>query len=241
MRAASEIPAKRPRDPRLDFFRGIAMFIIFLAHTPGNWWAGWIPARFGFSDATEIFVFCSGMASAIAFGRVFEERGVLMGTSRILFRAWQVYWAHIGLFLAVLVLMVGADKLLGTGNHYVASLNLQVFLEDAGTNLLGLLTLTYVPNYFDILPMYLVILLLVPVMVVARWQHPALPFVIMGALWAFAAARWLDLPAEPWSSREWFFNPFSWQLVFFTGFALMRGWLPKPPIDKRLVASPWLS
>ncbi len=235
MRAASEIPAKRPRDPRLDFFRGIAMFIIFLAHTPGNWWAGWIPARFGFSDATEIFVFCSGMASAIAFGRVFEERGVLMGTSRILFRAWQVYWAHIGLFLAVLVLMVGADKLLGTGNHYVASLNLQVFLEDAGTNLLGLLTLTYVPNYFDILPMYLVILLLVPVMVVARWQHPALPFVIVGALWAFAAARWLDLPAEPWSSREWFFNPFSWQLVFFTGFALMRGWLPKPPIDKRLV------
>jgi len=54
--------APRVRDPRLDFFRGVAMFIILLAHTPGNPWTLWIPARFGFSDATEIFVFCSGMA-----------------------------------------------------------------------------------------------------------------------------------------------------------------------------------
>ena len=60
--------AVRVRDPRLDFYRGIAMFIILCAHTPGNFFTSWIPARWGFSDATEIFVFCSGMASAIAFG-----------------------------------------------------------------------------------------------------------------------------------------------------------------------------
>ena len=52
------VPVSTVRDPRLDFYRGIAMFIILLAHTPGNWWTLWIPARFGFSDATEIFVFC---------------------------------------------------------------------------------------------------------------------------------------------------------------------------------------
>ena len=72
----------RPRDPRLDFFRGIAMFIILLAHTPGNPWTLWIPARFGFSDATETFVFCSGMASAIAFGAVFDRHGVPCGRVR---------------------------------------------------------------------------------------------------------------------------------------------------------------
>ncbi|MGJ8612310.1 MAG: OpgC domain-containing protein, partial [Octadecabacter sp.] len=54
----------RVRDIRLDFFRGIAMFIILFAHTPGNYFTNWIPARWGFSDATEMFVFCSGMASA---------------------------------------------------------------------------------------------------------------------------------------------------------------------------------
>lgn len=204
------------------------MFIIFIAHMPGNWWAGWIPARFGFSDATEIFVFCSGMASAIAFGRIFEERGFLLGTARILYRAWQVYWAHVALFFVVVVVMVAADRLLGTNGHYVGSLNLHAFFERAPENLLGLLTLTYAPNYFDILPMYLVILLFVPVMVAARRTHWALPFLLMALIWAVAWGRWLDLPAEPWSNRAWFFNPFSWQLVFFTGFAFMRGWLPAP-------------
>jgi len=46
----------------------------------------------------------------------------------------------------------------------------------------------------------------------------------------------LAFPAEPWSDREWFFNPFGWQLIFFTGFAFMRGWLPKPPVTTPLVA-----
>ena len=67
------------------------MFIILIAHVPGNWLTLWIPARFGFSDATETFVFCSGMASAIAFGRVFRDRGLLMGTARVAHRIWQVY------------------------------------------------------------------------------------------------------------------------------------------------------
>ncbi|MGB0904763.1 MAG: OpgC domain-containing protein, partial [Mangrovicoccus sp.] len=83
----------RIRDPRLDFFRGIAMFIILFAHIPGNWWTLWIPARFGWSDATEIFVFCSGMASAIAFGGAFARKGWWLGTARVAFRIWQVYWA----------------------------------------------------------------------------------------------------------------------------------------------------
>ena len=67
--------APRERDLRLDFFRGVGMFIILIAHITDNPWTLWIPARFGFSDATEIFVFCSGMASAIAFGGVFERAG----------------------------------------------------------------------------------------------------------------------------------------------------------------------
>ena len=93
--------AKRPRDPRLDVFRGVGMLIILVAHIPGNAWADWIPARFGFSDATEIFVFCSGVASALAFGRVFDSAGWALGTARILHRVWQVYWAHIGVFVTI--------------------------------------------------------------------------------------------------------------------------------------------
>ena len=95
---AIEAP-KRRRDLRLDFFRGIAMLIIFIAHVPGNLWTRYIPARFGPSDATEMFVFCSGFASAIAFGGVFLRSGFAVGVLRVLFRSWQIYWAHIALFV----------------------------------------------------------------------------------------------------------------------------------------------
>jgi len=235
-RSTTAPSAARVRDIRLDFFRGIAMFIILIAHVPGNWVTLWIPARFGFSDATEIFVFCSGMASAIAFGRVFREQGNVMGTFRVSYRVWQVYWAHIGLFFAIAATMVALNAVFPDGRDYVGQLNLYPFFNNAQDNLLGLLTLTYVPNYFDILPMYLVILAMLPFVValagVSRWLVAA--FVI--GIWLSASLLDLNFPAEPWSERQWFFNPFGWQLIFFTGFAFMSRWLPAPPVDLRLFA-----
>ena len=220
------------------------MFIILLAHTPGNAWTLWIPARWGFSDATEIFVFCSGMASAIAFGRTFDAAGWTLGTGRVGYRVWQIYWAHICMFLAIAVILSAIDQ---TGWHdevYIGTLNLWKFFEDPGPQLVGLMTLTWVPNYFDILPMYMVVLLLMPLyMALSRVSLPLLGAVVV-AIWLMAQnglmtwaglADWhLALPAEPWSERTWFFNPFGWQLLFFTGFAFMRGWLPPPPVR------PWL-
>lgn len=238
------------RDLRLDFFRGIAMFIILIAHTPGNFLTSWIPARWGFSDATEIFVFCSGMASAIAFGRGFDRVGWMLGTARVAFRVWQVYWAHVGLFFATLALTVAlTDSGIGTRNYW-GQLNLwMIFVEsDKWANpdiLLNFMTLRWVPNYFDILPMYMVVLALMPiVMALSRISIAAtgafVVFVwIMGQtafLQAFGLGAWhFEFPAEPWSDRTWLFNPFGWQLIFFTGFALMRGWLPKPPVNTTLI------
>src|SRR5215831_6505493 len=45
------------RDLRLDFFRGIALWLIFLDHIPSNLVAWGTIRNYGFSDATEIFVF----------------------------------------------------------------------------------------------------------------------------------------------------------------------------------------
>jgi hypothetical protein len=240
MVSTSEITkaAPRPRDVRLDFFRGLCLVIIFIAHIWDNSWAQFIPARFGFSDAADIFVFCSGMASALAFGAVFTRHGLLVGTARVAFRCWQVYWAHIGTFLAAVTCMLALDATL-RGDSYVEGLGLApMFGAHAREALLGLTTLTFVPHYFDILPMYLVILCLLPaVMALALWR-PVAAFAFVLLLWALSTARLVELPAEPWGSGVWFFNPFAWQLLFFTGFAFMSGWLPAPPIDRRLV---WLS
>ncbi len=229
-----------PRDPRLDFFRGIGMFIILIAHITNNPLTLWIPARFGFSDATEMFVFCSGMASAIAFGGAFARAGWVMGTLRILHRLWQVYWVHLGVFFVTLALMQTLNLTAIFPRDEVAELNLNPFLYNTGPNLIGLFTLTYVPNYFDILPMYLVILALIPFMVALARLDVRLALLASVALWVLATAG-LNIPAELWftrpSTRTWFFNPFAWQLVFFTGFAFMSGWLPAPPVRRWLI---WL-
>src|SRR5215207_8769976 len=123
------VPAKRARDPRLDFFRGVGMFIILIAHIPTNTWADWIPARFGFSDATEIFVFCSGIASALAFGRIFDSAGWRHGTARIARRMGQVYACHIGVFLVTAAMLAGADLALGTDRYVRRELNLGPLLD----------------------------------------------------------------------------------------------------------------
>ena len=230
------------RDPRLDFYRGVAMFIILMAHTPGNWWNAWIPARFGLSDAAEIFVFCSGMASAVAFGRTYERRGWMLGTARIGFRVWQIYWAHIATFLLTVAVLAAIDTYGDFEKNYIAGLNLGRFVNETGPQIVGLFTLTYVPNFFDILPMYMVILLMVPIVMALSNINLWLVAAFVGITWFLGQGGLLDwigiswiqigLPAEPWSNREWFFNPFAWQLVFFTGFALMIGWIPAPPINR---------
>jgi len=254
------VAAPKKRDPRLDFFRGIGMFIIFMAHMPGNWFTLYIPARFGFSDATEIFVFCSGMASALAFGKIFSDISWLIGAVRIVHRIWQVYWAHIGLFFVVMVLMIAQNWVVesnwfcspdsprlcftpgSTENwDYVGRLNVHHLFgstdaPDAMGNFLGLMTLTWVPNLFDILPMYIVILAMIPLVMALARIHPWVAMGTVVALWLSAQLDLFELPAEPWSDREWFFNPFAWCLIFFTGFAFMMKWLPRPPFSWGLVA-----
>src|SRR5690349_11307068 len=84
------LPPKE-RDLRLDFFRGLALWLIFLNHIPSNF-VGWFTTRnFGFSDAAEMFVFISGYTAAFVYGRVMIERGFTVAGARILKRVWQIY------------------------------------------------------------------------------------------------------------------------------------------------------
>src|SRR6266699_4281795 len=86
------------RDLRLDLFRGLALWLIFVDHIPQNI-VNWITIRnYGFSDATEIFIFISGYTAAFVYGRTMRERGFVLASARILRRAWQIYVAHIFLF-----------------------------------------------------------------------------------------------------------------------------------------------
>jgi hypothetical protein len=226
------------RDPRLDFFRGLALLIIFVAHVPGNPLTAYIPAKFGWSDAADMFVFMSGCAAAIAFGGTFLRAGWWIGTARIAFRCWQLYFSHCTLFFVVLAVTVASNRWMGTGIDYLDELNLDQFLRHPADGSLRLFLLTYVPNYFDILPVYLVVLAMVPAAMLLAQVRPWLPMAASVTLWAWNLVFPIFLPADlELPDRPWFLNPFGWQLVFFTGFSLARGWIEPPPPRRWLL---WL-
>jgi hypothetical protein len=83
------------RDLRLDLFRGVALFLIFVDHIPGNVLSHFTIQSVGFSDAAEIFIYISGYTAALVYGRLMLERGRFIATVKILHRVWLLYVAHI--------------------------------------------------------------------------------------------------------------------------------------------------
>lgn len=213
-----------PRDCRLDFVRGLALLIIFVNHIPGNEGQFFTLSRYGWSDAAEIFVFCSGYVSALVFGRGFERSGLWLGTVRVLQRCSQIYVVHLGLFIA-LALSCLIGNTLFPGHDYIAQLNIHFFFDQTQAALPAMVTLNYLPNSIDILPMYLVLLAWTPVFWTLGKVHHRLAWLASIGLYLATWAFDLDLSAQPDSDRGWFFNPFAWQLIFFAGYSLGAGWI----------------
>jgi hypothetical protein len=77
------------RDLRLDLFRGIGLWMIFLDHVPQDVVA-WLTLRnYGFSDAAEFFVFISGYLAGYIYGPIVGSGNFLAATKRLVMRAWQ--------------------------------------------------------------------------------------------------------------------------------------------------------
>ena len=223
------------RNLLLDFFRGWALLVIFVNHIPLNGLSLFTPSRFGLSDASEIFVFLSGFAAALAYGRSFRSAGLVVGSAPVVLRGGQIYAAHLGLFFALAAICVIGNAWWAEPD-YISRLNLAYFFDHTAAALLGLVTLTYVPNYFDILPMYLVVLLWLPLFWALSRIHVG---AALGASLGVYLAMWwwsIELPADPLGDRPWFFNPFAWQLLFFLGFAFGSGWLKAPRARGWLIA-----
>jgi len=223
------------RNLQLDFFRGVALMIIFINHMPFNPLFDYTPSRFGLSDASELFVFLSGFAAALAYGRGFERSGVGRGTLRILHRCARIYGAHLALFFGLAALCVVGNRWM-IGIDYIQRLNFSYFFDRTQEALFGLVTLRYVPMYLDILPMYLMVMLWIPVVWALARFYFALALGLSALVYLGGNLFDWDLSADPLSERVWFFNPFAWQFMFFTGFAFGAGWLRIPPASRFLIA-----
>lgn len=117
---------------------------------------------------------------------------------------------------------------LTTEVDYIQRLNTGYFFENTQLALLHIIRLDYVPNYFDILPMYLVLILWVPVIWALSRLHITLALTFSILIYCAAWHYDWELTADPTTGRPWFFNPFNWQLLFFIGFGFGAGWLQIP-------------
>ena len=149
------------RDLRLDLFRGLALWLIFLDHIPTNI-VSWVTIRnYGFSDATEIFIFISGYTAAFVYGRAMRERGFVVAGARILKRAWQIYVAHIFLF-AIYMAEIAYVAASFENPLYAEEMNILDFLKQPDVTIVQALLLKFKPVNMDVLPLYIVLLLLFP-------------------------------------------------------------------------------
>jgi hypothetical protein len=225
--ASARATDRKPRDLRLDLARGLTMLIIFVAHVPANTWADWIPARMGFSSGAEAFVLCSGLASGLAFGGAYRRQGWQAGTGRIARRIGQLWLIQILAFAAFAGLMLCIDATLG-GSLYRTRYELGAIAADPLGLLGAVAILAHVPPFFDILPLYILLLGATPFVVLLARRSPATLMALSITLWLVAQAAPFNLTANAVTGGGWYFNPLAWQLLFFIGFGVTAGWVPVP-------------
>lgn len=204
----------RARDLRLDLFRGLANYAIFLDHIPGNSVA-WLTTRnYGFSDAADIFVFIAGYLTCRTYGSAMIDRGFVRSAVLLCRRAWQLYVAHIisFVFYSTLIVLFAARF---DWPELLDQYNVAWFAAQPISVLAEAIVLRFKPVNLDILPLYIVLMAgFAPMLwLMVRFANAAI-----GTSFAvYLLARYLDynLPAYP--SGSWYFNPFAWQFLFALG------------------------
>ncbi len=220
------------RDLRVDFFRGIALWFIFIDHVPGNFLGALTIRNATLSDATEIFVMLAGYAAGLAYGRNYERYGWLHAGADVLRRTWTLWVAHIFLFVAFAAEVGFATRHFGK-RAYLAEVGFDHLVKAPHRALLDALLLIYQPAYLNVLPMYIAILLFfAAALPLLRRPHALLALSL--ALYAAARIFWLNLPT--WRGGVWFFNPLTWQFLFVLGVLLARNPPAFPARPRRLDA-----
>ena len=208
------LPAVGERELRLDLFRGLALWLIFIDHLPPSLLTWFTIRNYGFSDATEIFIFISGYTAAFVYGRALMEQGFIVAAARILRRAWQIYVAHVFLF-TIFLAEISYVATSFENPLYSEEMGIMDFLKQPDVTIVQALLLRFRPVNMDVLPLYIVLMLALPlILLLMRWRADltlALSVLLYAATWEF------DLYFSSYPNGVWMFNPLAWQLLFVFG------------------------
>lgn len=205
------------RDTRIDALRAFCLITIFVNHVPGNPFEQFSSKNFGFSDAAEAFVLISGVSAAYAYGLKFHAGSRLLTAIRAWRRAGVLYVAHLVCTLVTLAIFTGFS-LYYAAPELLDTINIMPLITDPIRGIVGLVTLGHQLGYNNILSMYGVILLMLPLFLLLAHWGIAVMLVASGALWLACGLFLVALPTYP-GGNFWFINPLSWQFLFVIGMA----------------------
>ena len=226
------LPAAGERELRLDLFRGLALWLIFIDHLPASFLTWFTIRNYGFSDATEIVIFISGYTAAFVYGRAMLEAGFVVATARILRRVWQIYVAHVFLF-TIFLAEISYVATSFENPLYTEEMGIMDFLKQPDVTIVQALLLRFRPVNMDVLPLYIVLMLFLPVIL---WLMRRSADLTLGLSVLLYAATWeFDLYLSAYPNGFWAFNPFAWQLLFVFGAWCAQGGAQRM---SRILASP---
>jgi hypothetical protein len=212
--------AAREGDPRLSLLLGIAAWFLFLDHVPHNAVSALTLRNFGFSGATDLFVFVGGYIAAILYGKMMLERGYVVAATRIFRRVWQLYAAYVALFV-IYINLIGYVARKTAAPEIIYEFNISGILGHTIRTLIYGLLLQAKPLNLDVLQLFIVLMAFFPIVLFGMMRRPNLTMV--GSIALYLTAREFDWNLSSFPEGRWYFNPFSWQLLFVLGtwFALM--------------------
>jgi hypothetical protein len=206
------------RDLRLDFFRGVSLIFIFIDHVPENVLSYFTLQAVAFFDAAEVFIFISGFTAALVYGRRLASKGALYATAQVLRRAWQLYVAHIFLFV-LFVAEVSYTATAFKNPMYNEEMRVADFLDEPHIAVVKALLLQFQPAFLDILPLYILMLVIFPAILLGLQRSWLLVLVPSAIIYLVVQIFDISVPAYP-EGHVWYFNPLAWQILFVAGAVL---------------------
>src|SRR6202040_4393283 len=223
----------------IDFWRGFALVTIFINHIPGIYFGGFTFRNVSLSGSAELFVFLAGWAMRKLIegpARALPAKWLIL---RLESRAFQVYVAQMVVTELAIALLAAAAIFLDAP-FLLDWHNASAVFNDPIKAHIGLVLLTHQLGYFNILPLYVVLIFIAPAVALLHRHAPALLLLASVAIYAAALVLGLNLPTWP-VEGTWFFNPLAWQLIYVLGFLFAGEDGPGRFVMRHRLALRWLA
>lgn len=225
----------------VDFWRGYALIAIFINHIPQNVYENFTHKNVSLSDSAELFVFLAGWSLRHVVGPPEDPRPTSALLYRLFGRAFVLYIAQMAIALFAIAMLAAAALLL-VNPLFLEWHNAAAIFYDPVRAHIGLVLLSHQLGYFNILPLYVVLLMIAPLVAIIHRSAPGLLLPISFAIYLASLVFELTVPTWP-VDGQWFFNPLCWQLIFVLGFSMSRergpgGWAKRNINWLRIVATP---